>query len=66
MGLDELDGVRIRTWRSPDQEMTDPVEREEMEREQREKFGNGPATMGENPNMLAMELEGEPIEFEIV
>ncbi|KAL9097451.1 MAG: hypothetical protein Q9165_000347 [Trypethelium subeluteriae] len=44
--LAELDGVRLRSWRSQEDE-NDPETREEMDREQKERYGVGPATMGE-------------------
>lgn len=71
--LDELDGVRLRTWRArgdeeadAEEEGADPELREERERERREKYGDGSATMGEYPAMLAMVVQGGPIEFEVV
>ena len=68
--LEELEGVRLRAWRGPAEEVAeteaDPELHEEMERELGEKYGDGPATIGENPSMLAMVMENEEVEFEVV
>lgn len=47
-------------------EMADPDVVEEMRREQNEKYGDGPVTMGEDPQMLVMVIEGGEVEFEVV
>lgn len=75
-GLEDLEGVRLRAWQTPAEEaeaeseaeaMTaDPELYEEMERERREKYGDGPVAMGEDPTMLAMVVEGGDVEFEVV
>ena len=68
--LEELQGVRLRTWRGSAEEAaeteSDPELGEEMERERSEKYGDGPASIGENPSMLAMVIEGEEVDFEVV
>ena len=68
--LEELDGVRLRAWREPAEEAAeteaDQELHEEMEREWSEKYGDELATAGENPMMLAMVMESEEVEFEIV
>lgn len=70
--LDELKGVRLQAWESQaeaeaevEAERADPELHEEMERERKEKYGDGPVTMGEDPQMLAMVVENEHVEFEI-
>ena len=71
--LDELKGVRLQAWGTQKEEVAeaeaekaDPELHEEMERERKEKYGDGPVTMGEDPKMLAMVVENEHVEFEIV
>lgn len=71
--LEELEGVRLRAWRGRQEEEAEAeAERadlelsEEMERERKEKYGDGPVTMGEDPEMLAMVVEGGEVEFEVV
>ena len=68
--LEELEGVRLRTWRAPAEEAAeteaDPDLEEEMERERSEKYRDGPVSIGENPVMLAMVMESEEVEFEVV
>ena len=71
--LDDLEGVRLRTWRSRAEEEAEEAEiegsgpeyREEIEREHREKYGTGPVTMGEDPWMLAMVAVCGQVEFEV-
>ncbi|KAK4546611.1 hypothetical protein LTR36_001828 [Oleoguttula mirabilis] len=70
---DELDGVRLRAWRSSEAEAeeeraldADPELREELERERRDKYGERPVTSGENSGMLAMVPEAGEVEFEVV
>ena len=68
--LDELKGVRFKAWRSQSEEEAeaeeDPEWHEELQRERKEKYGDGPVTMGEDPYILAMVVENEQVEFEIV
>jgi hypothetical protein len=65
--LEELDGVRFRFWKDRDgngkQIYGEPSERDKQE--EREKYGDGPVTEGEQPEMLAIVPEGDA-EFEIV
>lgn len=75
-GLEDLEGVRLRAWRTPAEEeeakaeaeamRADPELYEEMERERQGKYGNGPVTMGEDPTMLAMVVDAGDVEFEVV
>lgn len=68
-GLEELEGVRLRAWRgqaAEEAEKANPELHEEMEREREEKYGDRPVTMGEEPAMLAMVVEGGEVEFEVV
>ena len=75
-GLEDLEGVRLRAWRTPAEEeeakvdaeamRADPELYEEMERERQEKHGDEPVTMGEDPTMLAMVVEVGDVEFEVV
>lgn len=71
--LDELKGVRLKAWGTQAQEAAeaeaekaDPELHEEMERERREKYGDGQVMMGENPDMLAMVVENEHVEFDVI
>lgn len=72
--LEDLDGVRLRTWRSRasveaeagEERMLDPESREEIEQERRDKYDERPTTSGENPDMLAMVPEVGEVEFEVV
>ena len=68
--LEELEDVRLQTWRKPAGEAaeteSDPELLGEMERERSEKYGDGPVSIGENPSMLAMVMESEGVEFEVV
>lgn len=68
--FEELYGVRLRAWREPAEEAAetegDQESHEEMEREWSQKYGDEPATVGENPMMLAMVMESEEVEFEVV
>ena len=65
--LDELDGVRLKAWREPTEgDVDEEFSYSEEEREMRERFGDGPSCMGEEPGMLAMVVEGVDAEFEIV
>lgn len=72
-----MKGVRLRAWREraddeaqaeeeADAARADPELGEEMEKERKEKYGDGPVTMGEEPAMLAMVVEGGEVEFEVV
>lgn len=71
--LEDLDGVRLRTWRSQaseeaeaEEERTlDPESRDELEQERRAKYGDRRTTKGEDPNMLAMVPEVGEVEFDI-
>ena len=75
-GLEDLEGMRLRTWRTPAEEKeaemeaeamrADPELYEEMEKERQEKYGDGPVTMGEDPKMLAMVVEDGDAEFQVV
>lgn len=68
-GLEELEGVRLLAWRARAKEEAERADlelHEEMEKERKEKYGDGSVTMGEDPAMLAMVVEGEMVEFEIV
>lgn len=74
--LEDLDGLRLRMWRSQaseeaeaDEERmldSDPELREELEQERRDKYGERRTTKGENPNMLALVPEVGQVEFEVV
>lgn len=72
--LEDLEGVRLRTWRSRASEEAEVEEertldselREEIEQERRDKYGDRPNSIGENPDMLAMVREVGEVEFEIV
>ena len=71
--LEELEGVRLSTWKAQYEEEEekiaeeqDPVWAEEEKQERYEKYGNGPSCTGEDPSMLAMIVEGLEAEFEIV
>lgn len=73
ISLEGLEGVRLRAWRGRQEEeaeaeaeRADPELSEEMARERKERYGDGPVTMGENPEMLAMVVEGGEVEFEVV
>ncbi|KAI9657560.1 MAG: hypothetical protein M1831_004176 [Alyxoria varia] len=76
-GEGELERVRLRAWRAPEEEEAeaeeerglerdDPELYEEMMRERREKYADGPLSMGEEPDMLAMVVEVGEAEFEVV
>lgn len=75
-GLEELAGVRLRAWRGRAGEEAEEAEAEaeradvelyeEMERARKEKYRYRPVTIGEDPVMLAMEVEGEEVEFEAI
>ncbi|MCJ1334517.1 hypothetical protein MMC10_011229, partial [Thelotrema lepadinum] len=67
--LNELDGVRLSTWRDEfdkETEESDPDWAEDRRQEIYEKFGDRPSCMGEEPGMLAMVVEESDAEFEIV
>lgn len=71
--LEELEGIRLQAWRGQaeeeaeaEAERADPELNEEMEKERKEKYGDVPVTMGEDPAMLAMIVEGGEVEFEVV
>lgn len=75
-GLEQLEGVRLRAWREQAEEQAeadeeaeaakaDPELKEEMEKERQGKYGDGPVTMGEDPTMLAMVVEGGEAEFQV-
>jgi hypothetical protein len=69
VSLEELDGVRLGTWRSREEEEArkcDSWLEAQMEKERREKFGDGPVSMGEQPEMLAMVPEVGSVEVEVV
>lgn len=64
--LTDLDGVRLRWWRTPEedrsQRLDDPLTYEEI----LEKHGDGPTSVGQQPDMLALLPENDGVEFEIV
>ena len=75
-GEQELERVRLRAWRAPKEEQDeaeeerglerdDPELYDEMMRERREKYPDGPVSMGEEPDMLAMVVEVGETEFEV-
>ena len=72
--MEELDGERLRAWREPaeeeeaevDAEKVDLKLKQETEKEWKEKYGDGPVRDGENPELLAMVIEGGEVEFEVI
>lgn len=73
-GLEELEGVRLRAWtleeagaeEEAEAERADPELYEEVKRERKVKYGDGPVTMGEDPATLTMVVEVGEVEFETV
>ena len=67
--LEELEGVRLSAWQSAEDDermnKADPEYFEEQAKERREKFGDGPSSMGEDPSALAMVLESGEAGFSI-
>ena len=78
--LEDLEGVRLRMWRSKADEeaeaeeerslLNDPEGYEVIEKENEERFGKNyremPSSMGEEPKMLAMVPEVGEVEFEVI
>ena len=72
-GLEDLEGLRLRAWHQQaeeaaetEMEKADPDLYEEMEKERKEKYGDGPVTMGEDPVMLVMVPENNDVTFDVV
>ncbi len=65
--MDDLEGVRLREWASLEAEKSlTPALRAEKEQARKAKYGDGPSTMGEDPEMLAMVPETWEVEFDVV
>ncbi|KAF2666117.1 hypothetical protein BT63DRAFT_481917 [Microthyrium microscopicum] len=67
--LTDLEGIRLRQWESQEDRARERQYEASWkldEEERIQKYGKGPVSFGEEPQMLAMVPEGEGVEFEVV